>query len=99
MIAPTPSLLSSGLAGLQRFARKADRAALSIARSGLEPAAAAAGPASDPAAPAACAPDDVTGAMVDLLVAQRMFAAQLRVVRTADEMMQTAVELPRSPAR
>lgn len=100
MIPALPSALSSAMAGLQRHARAVDRAAGTIARAGLEPASPAPG-ASSPATPGASAPpaDELAGAMVDMLVAQRMFSAQLRVIRTADEMMQEAVELPRSASR
>jgi flagellar hook protein FlgE len=38
-------------------------------------------------------PVDLGDAMVDMMIAQRAFAAQLRVLRTADQMLDETVNL------
>jgi hypothetical protein len=60
---------------------------------------AASAPAAAAQAPAAASDPtgdgDTTGAMVDLLVVQRAFAAQLRVLQVADRMAKDAIDIGR----
>ena len=89
------SAQSSALGGMMTSMRRMDRAAAAIATAGLPEAPAAPGDASAPAGPAANgAACDLPGAMMDVLVAQRAFSAQLRVLRAADEMIRETVDLP-----
>jgi len=88
------SAISSAVQGIMNSMRRMERAAVSISRSGLSDA--RVGP-NDPAATAGPAQGtestDLAGAMVDMLMAQRAFSAQLRVLKTADEMSREAVDL------
>lgn len=104
--APTfPSAMASARRGMQRNVERLDDAAGRIARFGLDTSGdeAAAG-ASSPdagASPPQAADDSLADAMIDVLTAQRAFAAQLRTLRTAAEMSEEAVNLgqPRDAAR
>ncbi len=90
--------LAAARAGLQGALARIDRAASIISRAGLESSATPAPTPSetsttDVPAPAGNAPElDVTGAMVDLLMAQRAFAAQLRVIQAVDQTMQDTLD-------
>ena len=86
--------ISSAVQGIMNSMRRMDRAAVSISRSGLpeipvgpNDLAATAGPAQGTES------TDLAGAMVDMLMAQRAFSAQLRVLKTADEMSRETVDL------
>lgn len=101
MISPL-SATRAALLGMQASLRKLDQAADVISRAGLEldvnpPAADAA--ASDAPADSGLVPatsdDDFLDAMVNMMVAQRAFSAQLRVFETADEMSGEAIDLLR----
>ncbi len=90
----TGTAISTALSALRYYTRQVDRAAERIALAGLadvtaddegEPAPAAG--AGTPDAP------DLEAAMVSMLIAQRAFSAQLRVLRTADEMLRESVEV------
>jgi len=90
--------ISSALNALKLYSRRVDQAAAQIASAGLvDVSATAAASPEAPAAPAAAEFVDLGGAMVDMMIAQRAFAAQLRVLRTADDMLKQTVEqiLPR----
>jgi flagellar basal body rod protein FlgG len=81
------SALSSALHGITSSLRRMDRAANSIARSGLSDVPVGPNaPAASPGPPEGAEATDLPGAMVDMLMAQRAFSAQLRVLRTAEEM-------------
>jgi hypothetical protein len=88
------SAVSSAVQGIMSSMRRMERAAVSVARSGLSEG--PVGP-NDPvttAGPAQGAEaSDLPAAMVDMLMAQRAFSAQLRVLKTADEMSREAVDL------
>ena len=90
------SAISSAVQGIMNSMRRMERAAVSVARSGLSEV--PVGPV-DPAATAGPAQGaestDLPGAMVDMLMAQRAFSAQLRVLKTADEMIGTLLDLVR----
>lgn len=86
------SAMSSARLGMQRDVRRLDEAAGRIARFGLETGPEGAAP--DAAPPAG---DDLAGAMVDVLLAQRAFMAQLRTLETAAAMDEEAVRLGQSP--
>lgn len=95
------SAISNALDALRYYSGRVDASARTIARAGLRSAA-------DPAAPASAAPAppagpaagldagdiDLAGAMTDMLLAQRAFSAQLRVLETASEMSREVVDLP-----
>jgi Flagellar basal body rod FlgEFG protein C-terminal len=91
--------IATALNAMRLYTRQVDRAAEQIAAAGLtdvttdsasepEPTAAPGGPAADGT--------DLSGAMVNMLIAQRAFSAQLRVLRTADEMLRDTVEQTRA---
>ncbi|MEO8636470.1 MAG: flagellar basal body rod C-terminal domain-containing protein [Gemmatimonadales bacterium] len=92
----SPSAVSSALSALKMYSRQVDRAAESIASVGLVDL--AADPASGNGAPlpsmsvAYGDSADLAGAMTDMMIAQRAFSAQLRVLRTADEMLKESVD-------
>ena len=96
LMSMTATAISSALSALRMYSRQVDRAAESIARIGLFD------PAADPAAGAAVPVPlsgvatgdaaDLAGAMTDMMIAQRAFSAQLRVLRTADDMLQESVD-------
>lgn len=87
-----PPATTSARLGMQRDVRRLDEAAGRIARFGLETSPAGDGP--DAVPPAG---DDLAGAMVDVLVAQRAFMAQLRSLEAASAMSEEAVRLGQSP--
>ena len=92
----SPSAVSSALNALKMYSRQVDRAAESIARIGLidpsaDPASGDGSPLPSPGV-ATDAAADLAGAMTDMMIAQRAFSAQLRVLRTADEMLQESVD-------
>lgn len=89
---PPPSAMRSALEGLQRAQDRLARDAQYVANaSDMDPEAEASAPATDTTGESA--PQDMTGAMVDILIAQRAFAAQLRVVKTADAMTGEVLDL------
>ncbi len=102
-----PSAIQSARNGLARYSREAGRAAEEISRSfeldvsTLDPANdanASSGTGTATNAGAANQPDYLSASM-DLLLAQRAFSAQLRVLETADQMTQETLDLERSPPR
>lgn len=91
---PIPAISSARL-GLQGSLRRLDRAAEAIARAGLEmepnPLQAGGSPAGQSEAPEPKAPMgpesvDLPEAIVSMLIAQRAFSANLRVMEAADRM-------------
>lgn len=94
-----PSAMQSARIGLQRSTLQMDRAAEAISRSfeldvsQLDPVNAAA----QPPAPAAGRQPDYLDAAVDMMLAQRSFSAQLRVIEAADQMTVETLNLERSP--
>jgi hypothetical protein len=88
----------SALNGLRLYSRRVDQAAERIASAGLFsiPDDTAAPPETPPgpATPTAADPGDLGDAMVSMMVAQRAFAAQIRVLKTADQMRREVVDLP-----
>jgi flagellar hook protein FlgE len=94
------SSLSSALSGIRAQERAMDRAAERIAQSGLEDPAVSAGAGasvSDQLAQAAGAAlptgDALTDNMVQIMIAQRMFVAAIRVAKTADQTLQESIQL------
>lgn len=93
------SAMSSALGALQLYSRRVDQAAARIATAGLDVV------PSDPTDPTAPTPTttaapvgdlaDLSTAMTSMMIAQRAFTAQLRVLRTADEMLQDTVNTVR----
>lgn len=94
-----PSAMQSARMGLQRSSLQMDRAAEAISRSfeldvsQLDPVNAAA----PQLAPAPGRQPDYLDAVVDMMLAQRAFTAQLRVIETADQMTVETLNLERSP--
>jgi hypothetical protein len=90
--------IASALNALRLYTRRVDQAAERIASAGLFDVTTGPPPSTDPATPPAPPqePVDLGGAMVDMMIAQRAFAAQLRVLRTADEMLKETVEQTRA---
>ena len=94
-----PSAMQSARIGLQRSTLQMDRAAEAISRSfeldvsQLDPVNAAA----QSTAPAAGRQPDYLDAVVDMMLAQRSFSAQLRVIEAADQMTVETLNLERSP--
>ena len=85
--------VTTALNALRMYSRQVDRAAESIAAAGL--ADLSADPPDGEGSPSAPPGDpmlDLPGAMTSMLIAQRAFAAQLRVLRAADEMLRESVE-------
>ena len=90
----TSSALTSALNGLRVYGRRVDRAAQSIASIGLPEPPTEPGTTDESVPPPAAAGGaelDLGGAMTDMLIAQRMYVAQLRVLRTADEMLKETI--------
>jgi hypothetical protein len=87
----TAPALTSALTALRYYSGQVDRAAAQIANAGLDvvPAPTAGTPPS-PLVPAADVPD-LGAAMVSMMIAQRAFSAQLRVIETADQMLSEVV--------
>lgn len=91
--------MANALNALRLYSRRVDEAASRIASVGLfaAPPDQTQDPDPAPSPPTAPAePVDLADAMVDMMVAQRAFAAQLRVLRTADEMIKDTVYLKRT---
>jgi flagellar basal body rod protein FlgC len=89
----TGSTITTALNALKTYTRRVDTDAQSIAADGLyDPQGESTGSAGTPAPPAA-GTQDLAGAMTDMLIAQRLFAAQLRVLQAADQMQQDTVNL------
>lgn len=88
-----PSASASALQGIRVSLERLDRAARVIAASGLDDPAPDAATA-DPAGPAAGVDSlDLTGAVLDMMLAQRAFSANLRVFETADAMTREVISL------
>ncbi len=92
----SPTALSSALNALKLYNRRVDQAAEAIAAAGLTDGSAdsadgTGAPAGPPSATSAGVVD-LPDAMTSMLIAQRAFVAQLRVLRTADEMLRETVE-------
>lgn len=92
MQVPSMTALAAARLGLSQATARFDRAAAVIAAAGLDtsPGGTAAAPAAD-----AGAALDMTGAMLEMLLAQRAFAAQLRVIDSADAMLRETLGLGR----
>ncbi len=93
------SALSSALQGMTSNLRRFDRAAAAVARLGLtSPQADPPGvPPSEPTPPPEPGqPTDLTGTMTDILIAQRGYFAQLRLIEAARKMDREAVDLGRT---
>ncbi len=91
----TGTAISNALSALRYYTRQVDRAAERIAVAGLaEIPSDTEGEPGSPAAPTG-APDtpDLAAAMTSMMIAQRAFSAQLRVLRTADEMLRESVDV------
>jgi hypothetical protein len=88
--------IATALNALRMYSRRVDRAAESIATAGLVDGSTdptdGATPRETGAPASAGNPEDLASAMTDMLIAQRAFAAQLRVLRTADEMLKESVD-------
>jgi hypothetical protein len=90
--------IASAINALKLYSRRVDQAAGRIASAGLF---AVSNPSSsetdEPVPPVGASapsePVDLGDAMVDMLIAQRAFAAQLRVLRTVDQMLEETVRL------
>jgi len=90
--------LAAARAGLQGALSRIDRAASVISRAGLESTSTPPAPGSNADGTASPAPHgdpemDIAGAMVDMMLAQRAFAEQLRVMQTIDQTMQDTVRM------
>lgn len=96
---PIPAL-SSARMGIQWSLQRLGDAASRIARAGLEVAPSGGPPSAPPAAdPTPGGEVDLPDALVDMLIAQRAFSANLRVIETADEMSKEIVNLGRGANR
>lgn len=92
----TGTALSTALNALKLYTRRVDLAAGQIARAGLTEVPTDGEGASPPSSgenAAAVGAADLGSAMVNMMIAQRAFSAQLRVLRTADEMLKESVEV------
>jgi hypothetical protein len=87
--------ITSALSALKLYSRRADRAAEQIATVGLTGASPDPTDTSGmPGLPAATGESvDLSEAMMSMLTAQRAFSAQLRVLKTADEMLKESVDV------
>jgi hypothetical protein len=87
--------MATALNALRLYSRRVDEAASRIASAGLFSVPADPSEDPPPAASPASPPEsvDLGDAMVDMMVAQRAFAAQLRVLKTADEMLKDTANL------
>jgi hypothetical protein len=87
--------MANALNALRLYSRRVDEAAARISSVGLfaAPPEQTQEPAPVTPSPSAAEPADLGDAMVDIMVAQRAFAAQIRVLRTADEMLKDSVNL------
>lgn len=93
----TGTAISNALSALRYYTRQVDRAAEQIALAGLTDALPDPQGQPAPVAAPAFAPDtpDLDTAMVSMMIAQRAFSAQLRVLRAADEMLRESAEVAR----
>ena len=88
--------MANALNALRLYSRRVDQAAARIASVGLfSPPSEQAQEPEPVTTPPTAEPADLGDAMVDMMVAQRAFAAQLRVLKTADEMLKDTVHLQR----
>lgn len=92
----SPSAMVSALNGLRLYSRRVDQAAERIASAGMfsiptEPSPEPETPAAPPASSGESA--DLADAMVNMMVAQRAFAAQIRTIKTADQMQEELLRL------
>lgn len=86
--------ITTALSALKMYSRRVDRSAEQIATVGLTDTPTDATDSGMPGLPATGAgAADLTEAMTSMLIAQRAFSAQLRVLRTADEMLQESVDV------
>jgi hypothetical protein len=89
--------VATALNALRMYSRQVDRAAESIATAGLVgvPTDSADGttPPVSGATPSPGDAADLASAMTSMMLAQRAFSAQLRVLRTADEMLKESVDI------
>lgn len=87
--------ITTALSALKLYSGRVDLAAGQIASAGLfEPPTDPNDPSGMPGLPpAAGGAVDLTEAMTSMLIAQRAYSAQLRVLKTADEMLQDSVDL------
>ncbi len=95
------SALSSALQGMTSNLRRLDRAAAVVARLGLtsppEPPESPGVPPDEPTPPPEPGqPTDLTGTMTDILIAQRGYFAQLRLIEAARKMEKEAIDLGRT---
>ncbi|HTS89802.1 MAG TPA: flagellar basal body rod C-terminal domain-containing protein [Gemmatimonadales bacterium] len=89
----TGNTITTALAALQSYSRRVDLDAQTIASDGLFEVPVAAAGEETAVTPEPSGAADLAGAMTDMLVAQRMFAAEMRVLQSAAEMQQGAVNL------
>jgi hypothetical protein len=96
-VSVSPTALSSAQSALQTYSRLVDQAAAQIANWGLEnvtdSGTTAEPPAGQPTAATPAPTGDLGEAMVNMMIAQRAFSAQLKVIRTSDEMLRDLVAL------
>ena len=86
--------MANALNALRQYSRRVDQAAARIASVGLFAVPTDQPQEAEPATPSPAAePADLGDAMVDIMVAQRAFAAQLRVIKTSDEMLRDTIQL------
>jgi len=91
----TGTAFSTALNALKLYTRRVDLAAAQIARAGLTEVPTDTEGEPSPSSPGAEAVGaaDLGSAMVNMMIAQRAFSAQLRVLRTADEMLKETVRV------
>lgn len=87
--------ITTALSALKLYSRRVDRSAEQIASFGLiDPPTDAGDSAGMPGLSAMSGGSvDLTDAMTNMLIAQRAFSAQLRVLKTADEMLKESVDV------
>jgi hypothetical protein len=87
--------ISTALSALRMYSRRVDRSAEQIASFGLTDLPTDPGDSAGmPGLPASTGEGvDLTEAMTSMLIAQRAFSAQLRVLKTADEMLKESVDV------
>jgi hypothetical protein len=87
--------ISTALSALKMYSRRVDRSAEQIASVGLTEMPTDAGDSAGMPGLSASSgtPVDLTDAMTNMLIAQRAFSAQLRVLKTADEMLKESVDV------
>ncbi len=97
---PVPAL-SSALQGLTSNLRRFDRAAAVVARLGLTspsepPEPPGLPPSEETPPPEPGQPTDLTGTMTEILIAQRGYFAQLRLIEAAQKTDKEAIDLGRT---